>query len=136
MRSPVWCFLSPKTRIIPAALSTVTTTPNRPLLFLPPLCLQCPSDGSRESHLLCSFRFRVGPHRPLQSSARSLFPDLHPTAEPRLISSFRQLRFCRLVVNGLTVNPNVALLGFTKKLFTPTYHCCTHRKQLRPPKWP
>jgi hypothetical protein len=24
-------------------------------------------------------------------------------------------------VNGLTVNPNVAVLGFTKKPFTPTY---------------
>jgi len=26
-----------------------------------------------------------------------------------------------LAVNGLIVNPNVALLGFTMELFTPTY---------------
>jgi len=31
--------------------------------------------------------------------------------------------FCRLAVNGLIVNPNVAMLGFTMNLFTPTYRC-------------
>ena len=30
--------------------------------------------------------------------------------------------FCRLAVNRFIVNPNIATLGFTKRLFTPTYH--------------
>jgi hypothetical protein len=29
--------------------------------------------------------------------------------------------FCRLAVNDLIVNPNVAMLGFTMKPLTPTY---------------
>ena len=29
--------------------------------------------------------------------------------------------FCRLAVNDLIVNPNVAMLGFTMEPFTPTY---------------
>jgi len=29
--------------------------------------------------------------------------------------------FCRLAVNSSIVNPNIAMLGFTMELFTPTY---------------